>query len=355
VAVLERENDLCLGISRANSAIIYSGVDTRSGTLKTELTVQGNRDFDRLCEDLGVEFKRPGSLMVSFGPRGDEVLRFKYGQGQRNGVPGLRLLSGKEAREREPELAAGVTLALHAPTTGTVNPWQLGLAAARDALANGVKFLLRHEVVGIAGDGHGDYRLVCGNSVELAVRVVINCAGLVADRINDMVAPPSFRIIPTRGDYLVLDEAAGGFLSHIVFHEPEVKGKGATFVPTIDGNLMVGPSEESVEAGVGLAVFPTTAEGWEFNHRIGYEVFPGLPLDQVIRSFSTMRPNIYWASMDASGKIDISDESINTFHIAIASGHPRFINVAGIKTPGLTCADGIGRQLRDRVVACLGA
>ena len=255
VAVLERENDLCMGISRANTAIVYSGIDTKPQTLKTELTVEGNRSFDKLCEDLCVPFRRCGSLMVAFGPRAEQVLQKKLEQGLQNGVEDLALLNAAEALKLEPQLSPAVTLALYSPSTGTVNPWELCIAAAQNAHANGVAFYFEHEVAGIEKLADS-YRLTCANGVAFTARAVVNCAGLAADRVSEMVAPVSFRFKPTRGDYLILDEAAEGFVTHIVFHEPEMKSKGATFVPTIDGNIMIGPSEEPVglgqEGGVGI-------------------------------------------------------------------------------------------------------
>ena len=391
VVVLERENDLCMGVSRANSAIVYSGTDTKPQTLKTRLTVEGNRNFDKLCEELHVPFRRCGSLMVAFGPRAEQVLRKKLEQGMQNGVEGLELLTTDATLRLEPHLSPDVSLALYSPGTGTVNPWELCIAAAQNACNNGVEFCFEHEVVGIERLSD-EYRLHCANGVAINARVVVNCAGLTADRISEMVAAVSFRFKPTRGDYLVLDEAAEGFIDHVVFHEPEVKTKGATFVPTIDGNIMIGPSEDPVDKSVGerddrgtvllssdqmtrepspchpflsrsvlshpgspWSHFPTTTEGLAFNRSLARRVFPDIPLDQMIRCFSTMRPNIYWATTSEDGMVCISDESISSFHIAQAPGCPGFINVAGIKTPGLTCADGIGRYVTDILLERLGS
>jgi glycerol-3-phosphate dehydrogenase len=421
IAVVERENDVCMGISRANSAIVYSGADTKPGTLKTRLTITGNRSFPTLCEELHVPFSRCGSLMLAFGPRAEATLDFKYEQGLRNGVVGLRLLNTAETLGLEPRVAPSVTRALLAPSTGTVNPWELCIAAAQNAHANGVAFFLEHEVSAIsahdactsrpttaphdacasrdatdsrsgpterpttapraATPSHAPshvtpayaatpaYTLSFTNGRRLTTRTVVNCTGLDACRISELVAAPSFRIIPSRGDYLILDDRIGKLINRVIFHEPEQKGKGATLVPTIDGNIMVGPSEvalapqelagaragaRSTSARFDTRTFPTTATGMAFNRRLAHEVVPTLPLDETIRSFATMRPNLYWAEPTANGTVRISDESISTFHIAEAPDCPGFINVAGIKTPGLTCAAGIGEEAARLVIERLG-
>ena len=135
--LIEKEDDVCREISKANSAIVYAGYDNKPGSLKAQMTVRGNANMEKLCAELEVPFDRCGSMMVSFGEKGEQTLRKKLEQGRANGVPGLELLTGEEARAREPMLSEDVTAALYSPTTGTVNPWQLGIAAYENALQNG--------------------------------------------------------------------------------------------------------------------------------------------------------------------------------------------------------------------------
>ena len=139
VVLIEKELDICTGITRANSAIVYAGYDNKTGSRKAELTVRGNASFDDLCRELEVPFSRCGSLLVTYDKESLAQLRRKWEQGIRNGVPGLELLTGGEAEAMEPMLAPGVAGALYAPTTGTVNPWQLGIAAFENAAANGME------------------------------------------------------------------------------------------------------------------------------------------------------------------------------------------------------------------------
>ena len=129
--LVEAREDVCTGISRGNSAIIYTGYDNKPNTRKARLCVQANRDFPRLCAQLGVPFVRRGSLLVSYGPRGDEVVRRKYGQGLENGVEGLELLTGAQAMALEPGLAEGISSALLAPGTGVTDPGLCALPPMR--------------------------------------------------------------------------------------------------------------------------------------------------------------------------------------------------------------------------------
>ena len=187
LALLEAREDVCTGISRANTAIVYPGYDHKPGTLKAELCVRANARFDALCRELDVPFSRCGSLMVSFGEKADAVLRKKYENGLHLGVPGLRLLTGKEASAMEPRLAAGVTSALYAPTAGTVNPWELGIAACENAAANGAELCLNTRVLGIRRTAEG-YRVETDHG-DFSCRAVVNCAGLAADRVQELLFP----------------------------------------------------------------------------------------------------------------------------------------------------------------------
>lgn len=405
VALLERENDVSMGISRANSAIVYAGYDMKPSTLKAELTVQGNADFADLCQKLNVDYKRPGSLMMACGSRGERVLKSKLEQGLQNGVPGLRLLDSAEVQELEPGVSAAVSTALYAPTTGTVNPWQLCLAAAEDAVKHGALLYLDHEVVALerkalSGSEHG-YLVRCANEHCLCAPVVINCAGVEADKVHELVAPVEFRLALSSGSYLMLDgepqaqtvpshkaqdavaenaqsnllgtaprttqssltnsttnSSPRDYPAHIVFYEPEEKHKGATFVPTIDGTLLLGPSHEelSFEELDFLSREPgylSSSAGLDYVRARSLEVFPALPLERTIRNFGTLRPHIHWARRSTGNAVVLDDESIHDFHIAWARECPGLLTIAGIKTPGLTCANSIGRYAAGLVEAYL--
>ena len=344
-ALVEAEEDVCTGITRANSAIVYAGYDNKAGSLKAAMTVAGNHSFDRLCSDLEVPFSRCGSLMVSSGEQGERVLNKKYANGLQNNVPDLRLISGGEAREMEPMLSERVTAALYAPTTGTVNPWQLGIAAFENAVANGCTPMLDTQVLGI--DRRNSRYIVKTEHGELECRVILNCAGLAADKVQEFLFPPSIRLFPDGADFLVLDKNAIT-PGYIIFHETEEKGKGITVIPTVEGNLLLGPTQRPLEN----RPFATTAEGLALLMDGADKLLPDLDLTKVIRSFGAVRPNPHRVVL-RDGVYVPDGTSIGSF--AIENPAPGFWSLLGIKTPGLTCADELGRYLAAQTAQYLDA
>ena len=350
-ALLEAREDVCTGISRANTAIVYSGCDTKPGSLKSALCVRAAQTFEQLCMELGVRYSPCGSLMVCFGPNGEETLRRKLAQGLANGARGLRLLSRAEVLSLEPSLASGVRMGLLAPEAGTVIPWELGLAAAENAVSNGAELMLNTPVKGIRRTGDG-YAVSAGGGT-LFCRGIVNCAGLRAADILEMVAPPSVRITPAAGDYFVLDTKASGRIGRIIFHEPEEKGKGLTLVPTVDGNILVGPSKVPFD---GCEDFRTSEEGLMKLRALVSEVVPTLPMEHVIRSFGALRPNPLRVRYDPeSGDYVSEDKGISDFTILESAENPALLSFVGIKTPGMTCANELGLLASDRLAALLGA
>ena len=360
VTVLEQEGDVCRGISRANTGIIYPGYDNKPGTLKSKLCVKANREFDRLCADLGVAFSRPGSIMVGYGPEADSVIRKKYKQGKENGVPGIKLLSGYEAEAIEPMLAKGITSALYSESTGTVDPWDLCIAAYENARNNGAKFVFNNAVTDIRREEPEEGVKTSGGFVVSTsceawnAKVVINAAGLYADRVREMTEKPLARIFPKAADYMILDRPSPGdtgrCVEHIVFHETE-DGKGLTIVPTVDGSLLLGPTrrqlpdDEMVDHS-----FRTEDDGIRNLEDLCDEIVPGLDLSKRIRTFGSLRPRPYYVSMQ-DGEFIRSDEKISDVSILEENG---MLSLFGIRTPGMTIADELGRIVADRAAEIVG-
>lgn len=342
--VLEAREDVCTGVTRANTGIVYTGGDTKPGTLKTRLCVRANADFDALCRELDVPFSRCGSLMISFGERGDRVLEKKLAQAMENGVPGVELLSGDEVLRREPNLSPNVRGGLYSPGTGTVNPWELGIAAYENARSNGIEFRLNEEIKRITRRD-GGYVLE-SEKESYFCRAIINCAGLSADAVREMLHAPLVRIVPSAGEYMVLDDKLQGFVRHVIFHEPEQKGKGITLVPTVDGNLLAGPTEHDAES----ADFAADIAGLELLSELCSFVVPTLPQDSLIRSFAARRPNPYYV-YQKDGAWHTEEKSISSFTLLDEEG---LFSLVGIKTPGLTCAGELGRLTAEKVAAYLG-
>lgn len=331
VALLEASDDVCTGITRANSAIVYAGYDNQVGSLKAGLTVAGNTAMERLCEELDVPFSRCGSLLVITDEESRSTLEKKLRHGRENGVPQLCLLSGEEARAMEPMLTDAVTAALYAPSTGTVNPWQLGIAAFENAVHNGCEPFLNTKVLSIA-QAKGGYILQT-NEEAFFCRAVINCAGLFADRVQELLFPPSVRLRLDAADYLVLDKLARK-PGRVIFHQADRCGKGITAIPTAEGNLLLSGARRPL-----TQPFATTQDGLQRLHADTKRLLPEADLSKVIRSFGAVRPNPYRV-VKQDGQWVPDNSSIGSFCIE----HPAkgFFSLLGIKTPGLTCARELG-------------
>ena len=350
-ALLEAREDLFTGISRANTAIVYSGCDTKPGTLKTRMCVHAAQSFETLCQTLGVRYTPCGSLMICFGPRGEKTLHKKLEQGHQNGVRGIKLLYREQLLALEPNLSPTVHLGLYAPQAGTVIPWELGLSAAENAVSNGVQLYTNTKVTDITRSENG--YIVTAGERTFYTRGIVNCAGLYADEILEKVQQPSIRIVTDAADYFVLDTKADGYINHVIFHEPEEKGKGLTLVPTVDGNILVGPTRRFSNE---KSDFKTVREGLELLRTLVEEVIPGLPMEQVIRSFGAIRPNPYRVSCDPeTGNVVQEDRSISSFVIHESDDTPTFLSLIGIKTPGITCANELGLYTSNRMAELLGA
>ena len=333
--LLEQGEDVCTGITRANSAIVYAGYDNKSGSLKAEMTVRGNAEFDRLCRELEVPFSRCGSLLVTYDGESLPRLRQKWEQGRKNGVPGLKLLTGPEAQAMEPMLKSGVKGALYAPTTGTVNPWQLGIAAFENAVDNGLIPMLNTTVTGMEKSETGYLLKTTGEAVSC--KAVLNCAGLYADRVQALLFPPSVRLQWDGAEFLVLDEMAPK-PRHILFHQAQSCGKGITAIPCVEGNLLLSGVRKPISTP-----FATTPEGLRELEADAKALLPTLDMNQIIRSFAAVRPNPYRGN----------GESLHDF--CMEHPAPGFYSLIGIKTPGLTCANELGLYLAAHTAAYLKA
>lgn len=330
-ALLEQEADVCMGITRANAAILYAGYDNKPGSEKGILAVTANAAMDAICEELEVPLHRPGGLMTAAGERGAVTLNRKYANGMAKGVPGLRLISGEEAREREPMLTENVTMALYSPTTGTVNPWELGIAALENAVYHGCTPLLQTALRGIRRGGLGYVLETDGE--EIACKAVLNCAGLSSDWVQELLFPPRIRLRFDASDFLVLNKNVPA-PKHILFQETE-HGKGVTAVPTVGGSLLLeSPPRELTDAALeSLQALRAETKAY----------LPSLDLSRSIRSFTAVRPRAY----------GLDGKQIHAF--SIDEPEPGFVSLIGIKTPGLTCADQLGRLAADRAAAYLNA
>ena len=330
VAVLEAAADIAAGTTKANSAIIHAGYDPEPGTLMARLNVEGNRLTGEICEKLQVPFKRVGSLVVAFSPEQLPTLRTLYDRGCNNGVPGLRLLSGEEARAMEPGLSEEVCGALLAPSAGIIDPWGFAIAMAETAVRGGVELRRDCPVTGIEDTGAGFVLHTPAGDVD--ARFVLNAAGVDADRVHEMLEPNDWHTLPSRGEYYLLDKSEHDRVSRVIFQCPGPEGKGVLVAPTIHGNLICGPNAEAVEDRLDLG---NTAAGMAEVRAKASRSVPGIQWRQNIRNFAGLRANT----------------TRSDFIIEESKAHPGFIDLAGIKSPGLSSAPAIAKLAAEMLAA----
>ncbi|MGG5315005.1 NAD(P)/FAD-dependent oxidoreductase [Enterococcus sp. AZ072] len=323
ILVLEAENDVSQGATKANSAILHAGFDPEPGTLMAKLNVEGAAYAKELCQRLSVHYNQIGSLVVAFSEEDLAMIQELYNRGVKNGVPKLTLLTKEELLVKEPHLSSEAVGALYAPSAAIVNPWEFCLALAETAVKNGVELALNNQVTAITQTAEG-YQ-VKTNQAVYQTKYIFNAAGVHSDDLHNMIAEPNFKITPNRGEYYLLDKSEGTRVNHVIFQCPSSIGKGVLISPTVHGNLIVGPNSHGIlksELGTGLDTGNTSA-GLSQVAKLAEKSVPDLNLRQSIRNFSGVRAN----------------STRNDFIIQEAA--PEFIDLAGIKSPGLTSAPAI--------------
>lgn len=241
VVVLEKALDVCEGTSKANSGIVHAGYDAIPGTLKAKLNVAGSRKMEALSKELDFSYRRNGSIVLCFDEKEQHRLSELKERGEANGVEGLRILDRQELIELEPNVGDEAVAALYAPTGGIVCPFGLTIALAENAADNGVEFQFDQEVKSIERKEEG-YLVTAGeNAYE--TRVVINAAGVYADRIHNLVSKAYMEITPRKGEYMLYDKKTGNMVNATLFQLPTALGKGILVTPTVHGNLLTGPTD----------------------------------------------------------------------------------------------------------------
>ena len=326
--LVEREEDVCSGTSKANSAIVHAGFDAQPGSMKARMNLEGSRRMEALSRELDFPYRRNGALVLCLSESDRPALEALYARGLENGVEGLRILSGNEAREMEPRVSDAAVAALYAPSSAIVCPFGLTIALAENACENGVCFRFDERVEQIA-PLEGAYELTTTRG-RIRSRFVVNAAGVYADEINNMVSRRKLRITPRKGDYCLLDRQAGDHVSATIFQLPGKYGKGVLVTPTVHGNLLIGPSATDVEDKQDTS---TSRADLESVLRKSAMSVQDVPYNQVITSFCGLRAH----------------EACGDFVLGEAEDAPGFFNAAGIESPGLSSAPAIGAYIAAAV------
>lgn len=324
VALLEKCNDVAMGTTKANSAIVHGGFDAANGTLKAKLNVRGTELMPKLCADMAVPYRNNGSLVLAFSEEEMEHVRTLYERGVKNGVPKLSVLDKAQVKALEPHVSDEVVGALLSETAGIVCPYELTIAATEVAVTNGVEFIRNCavEAINVTADGF----LLATTQGEIPAKYVVNAAGIHTDDIARMIGDDSISLVARKGEYYLLDKSFGFMADHTIFQCPNKMGKGVLVTPTVDGNLLIGPSALDVEDKEDV---DTTPQGLEFIVEKAKKSVPTLNIRGAITSFAGMRAH------------PVTDD----FIIGFSAKNDCFLNVAGIESPGLSAAPAIAEMV----------
>lgn len=332
VAVLEAAADVAAGASRANSGIVHAGFDAAEGSLKAKFNVAGNAMMPSVCEELGVDYENNGSLVLAFDEEQTKTLETLVVRGRANGVTGLRILNREELKAKEPNVSDSAVAALFAPTGGIVCPFELTIAAMGNAMDNGAELFTDFEVTKVENGEKIALYSADGRRVE--AKYAVNCAGAGSEKIARLFGDESFRIGARKGEYILLDAAARGFVKSTIFTVPTAAGKGILVTPTVDGNILVGPTsveEDSFSSAIRRGAFDEIIAKAD-------KMCENIPFGETITSFAGVR-----AYCDRHDFV-LEESAVNNL-----------FNAAGIESPGLTASPAIGKYIAEKIAAKFGA
>lgn len=318
VLLLDKENDVANGTTKANSAIIHAGYDPKPGTLMAKFNVEGNKMIPQLCKDLDVRLKNIGSLVVAFSEDERPTLEMLYERGVENGVPNQRIIEKEELHEMEPNLNEDAVAALYAPSACIVDPWDMAIACAETAVRNGVDVKVNQQVTNI--EKKGDTFVVTTPTDVFEGKIVVNAAGVECDQVTGMISKPEYEVEPNKGEYYLLDKGQGTLVNHVIFQCPNKDGKGVLVSPTVHGNLIVGPSATPNDSDND---FSTTSAGLAHVKECALKSVPGINFMENIRTFAGLR-----ARRSDHGDFDLGeDKEVKNFY-----------KIAAMQSPGLSSA-----------------
>ena len=333
IALLEKCNDVAMGATKANSGIVHAGFDAAEGSLMAKMNVKGCAMMPATCEKLNVPYKNNGSLVVAFSDDEMKHLEVLLERGKANGVPEISILSKEELLAKEPNLSPDSFGALYAPTAGIVCPYELTIAAAECAVSNGVEFIRNCEVKAV--ETTDDCLILETTQGKIEAKYVINAAGVFSDDLATKAGDNSISITARKGEYFLLDRAVGNTVSHTIFQCPSKMGKGILVSPTVDGNLLVGPTAEDIEDKTNVN---TTNSGLNDVRKYAVKSVPSVNTRNAITSFTGLRAHA----------------AAHEFIIGISEKNARLINAAGIESPGLSSAPAIAEYIGDIVKSVFG-
>lgn len=340
-ALLEKEPDVGFGTSCRNSGVLHSGINYKPGTLRAKLDVRGNAMMDQICDELKVKIKRIGKLTVALDVDELEGIERLMNQGRANGVQGLKVLNHEQMQEKQPGVE-GIA-ALWSPSTAIISPYGLTIALAENACANDVDVFLKTRVTSVKKEA-GLFYVKTADGREFTSKMLVNAAGLFAGKVSNMLGiehsnnGEPVEIYPCRGEYYVLDKRLDGTLKTLVYPVPSVKhaGLGIHLTPTVDGNILIGPSAQYLDDETRES-YAVTSDIMASLRVSGKKLLPSLQMSDFIRNFAGNRAKR--TPPEVGGNADFIIEESNAVK--------GFVNIVGIESPGLTSAPAIAEMVRE--------
>lgn len=334
ICVLEKELDVCNGTSGHNTGLLHSGILYPKGSLKNLCCLESCAEFEQVAKELDVPFRRCGKLIVGFGEEERKRLEALYQRGLDNGVQDIRMIGHEELKAMEPN--ADGDFAIYVPSAGILCPFTYTIALAENAAMNGVKYYFDHAVTGIERQADGTFAVQTAKQTFTA-RWVINCAGLFAYQVSQMLGYGAYRPNRVKGEYLILDKHVGDELSRPVYPTPNESGEFDVHVtPTIDGNILVGPTIENVGAGLD---YNATQDMIHVLGKDGAKMFAYVKREYYIRNYAGVFPTV----------VDAEGNEVGDFQIQTSEAIPHTVNLVGINSPGLTSALPLARRVVEKV------
>jgi glycerol-3-phosphate dehydrogenase len=332
ITLIEKNLDIAWGTTKANSAVLHPGYDDEPGTMRAKLCSRGNYLHYQLAKELDYEVKNTGDLVVAFNEDERKILEELILRGAKNNVPGLTLLEGNEIFQKEPNLNKEIKYALWAPTGGIIEPWGAAIAALENAMMNGLKLILGEKVIDFEKRNKKIYK-VYTNRASYEADIIINAAGLYGDEIAKIAGSEFQPIHPRRGEYILLDKKMGNIVNSVIFPTPTPKTKGILVLPTIDGGLLLGPTAEDLPEDQKDNT-STSVAGIRKIIEETQKLVPSLDISYAIKTFAGLR----------------AETPNKDFFIKLSEKVNNFINVIGIRSPGLTAAPAIAEYVVEEII-----
>lgn len=339
IAVIEKESDVAEGISKANSGVLHAGFNVPPNTLKAKFNVEGLSYFPAICDELDVFYKNSKKLVVANNKSELQYLKKLLDQGEKNNCKGLSLINEKQIKKIEPKVNG--KYAIYSEKTAIILPYEFTIALAENAYKNGVEFFLNNEVTKITKSDKY-FTVTTNKNKSFKTKIVINAAGLYSDKIASMTNSSNKNIYPIRGEYYIVDcDDAKEILNTAVYPVPPVDGKGLGIhlTPTINGNILIGPSADYIQEKDDVE---NTEAVLDKIKKEAYKLLPELKNVTFIKNYSGNRAKLF---SENSGK------KFEDFIIEESKEVENFINLIGIESPGLTASSAIARYVMENIIS----